>query len=212
MRVAVIPTIGLPPTLPDLVGQLHEENVPVMLICNGGPECSRDLAHRYRTLVVESPFRIYEAWNFGMDWADRRSCLILNDDVVLAPGAATLVCDELEKGDWAILGFDYGPSIVSTPQALETVGTFRHGGVGGFAFGVRPDRCARVDERFKWWGGDDDLIYATVAKGGKVGKLYGAKVEHPQPSFTANARPDLLPAGWEANDRALLTEKYGGAW
>lgn len=212
--LAVIPTIGHSPLLRRLVDQLREEEVEVLLIVNNANP-GEFLVHGDIELHFPKWKGIYKQWNLGMAigaYHDRPT-LILNDDVILAPGAATLVADELRRGEWAVIGFDYAQVVnPPTPQVKSVIGTYRHGGVGGFAFGVNPNLCTRVDDRFMWWGGDDDLVLGTAAAGRKVGVMYGAQVFHPEPSRTANAYPELLPEGWVENDRNLLIEKWGGAW
>lgn len=217
--LAVIPTIGRSSLLVPLVERLRGEDFAVVLIdneppCNAGSPLYDALDARY---IWRPAWRgIYRQWNLGIRlgaYLDAPT-LILNDDIVLDPGAATRMADWLD-GDYAVLGFDYGRPLwmhLQHPYIEQVFGTYRQCGVGGFAFGVNPRRCARVDERFQWWGGDDDLMHATMAKGERIGLLKGAYVAHPTPSLTANANPHLLPEGWAEHDRALMEDKWGGAW
>lgn len=208
--LAIIPTIYESPYFDDLCSELWGEDVKVIAVCNrafDGPLCADGT---YATHLQRPTWGIYRTWNFGMRLGAHLGVpvLVLNDDIILEPGAATTVCDELAKGDWAVLGFDYKPGWWRRGPS-PTYGTYRHGGVGGFAFGVNPKLCARTDRRFKWWGGDDDLMFATRAAGGKVGIMGGAGVRHPQPSLSAHAHPELLPEGWYTHDRELLQAKWG---
>lgn len=218
--LAVIPTIGASPMLRPLVATLVEEGVNVVLIDNlpadrPTPEQVVNTWNSARYLSRPDWRGIYRQWNLGMGYGALANVptLVLNDDIVLEPGAATKMVTWLNGTEWAILGFDYLPQgYKQRTEAVAVFGTYRTCGVGGFAFGVNPRRCARVDLRFRWWGGDDDLVQATLAKGERVGLLRGAVVAHPTPSLSANANGDLLPEGWAEHDRALLISKWGDAW
>lgn len=214
--LAIIPTIWESEFLGALKWQLLGEDIRVLMVCNH-PDSNKgtwdNLSVPSETIANRPGWSIYRTWNFGMRLGAylKVPTLILNDDIILNPGAATKMCDELAKGEWAVLGFDYKPGWWRNGPT-PTNGTYRHGGVGGFAFGVNPRLCARVDRRFRWWGGDDDLMFATRDAGGKVGILGGAIVQHPRPSLSATARPDLLPEGWAENDRGLLVSKWNAGW
>jgi len=161
---------------------------------------------------------LYATWNAGMDMALDGDgvpvCHVLNDDVVLYAPELRRMAWELATGEWALLGYDYGTApgqmLPDDVAARPVSGTYRRGGVGGFAFAVRADRCARADARYRWWGGDDDLVYATAHAGGQVGLLHGCGVAHPEPSYSASRAPQV--EGWCEADRALLLEKWAEAW
>jgi hypothetical protein len=224
--LAVIPSIGRSPLLPDLVALLVDEYIDVLLIDNlPGAEPSELVTAQagpgVRVMHRPAWRGIYRQWNVGLrlGWQKNVPVLVLNDDIVLPPWAPTTMVNVLaDSNEWSLLGFDYrapeGHQNMVSPLATPTPtkGTWRHGGLGGFAFGAHPRRCTRVDERFKWWGGDDDLVFSTAARGGKVGVLVGCPVLHPQPSLTANSSGDLLPDGWDVDDNALLHSKWGAGW
>lgn len=213
--IAVIPTVFESPYLDALIVNLSRSQVAVFVVNNdpAWPERTGvSSAYGDEYTVMFRHWGIYQTWNFGLRLGAMfdKPVLILNDDIVLGTTAITAMVDTLTEGEWAILGFNYSHLPGSGP--IPMYGSFRHGGVGGFAFGCNPKLCARVDRRFRWWGGDDDLFFSTERDGGKVGILLNAAVEHPQPSLTMNARPDLLPEGWQANDRDLLRAKWGSTW
>jgi hypothetical protein len=215
--IALIPTIFESRYLDALIVNLRRADVSPVVVCNDPRNarqtvCGTTYDASYM-LMFRPGWGIYRSWNFGLRLGSvlDRSVLILNDDLRLYSGAIERMVETLKQGEWAILGFDYRAGNVQ-PGPVATHGSMRVGGVGGFAFGCNPKLCTRVDRRFMWWGGDDDLFLATERAGGKVGILNGAVVEHPEPSLSARAHPELLPEGWAANDAALLREKYGSAW
>jgi GT2 family glycosyltransferase len=209
---ACIPTIGVSPFLGPLLDVLAAADVHPILWCNG----TRSDLDRLASFAADLRWRvgtIYQEWNEAMDAAvihGRSLLLVLNDDVILTADSVRTIVDLMTADPaWTIVGFDHlhtdGPSRITA-----TSGTFRDGGVPGFAFAVRPDRCPRVDERFRWWGGDDDLVWTAEAAGQQVGRAVGAAVDHPHPSLSAHQRPEVLD--WIDQDRALLASKWGRTW
>lgn len=212
--VAIIPSIGqCQERTDDLTVGLRSEGIHVYVV-NNLPGLPRVTERSWRHTYMQRQWGIYRTWNFGLRVGAlcHLPVLVLNDDIVLESGAAWLMCRELTTNGYGLLGFDYRPRPRRGGFIRDVSGTYKDGGIGGFAFGVNPDWCRlRVDRRFRWWGGDDDLVNqaALVAR---VGILAEAGVSHPEPSYTAHRRPDLLPEGWAENDRALLIEKWGRAW
>lgn len=219
--LALIPSVGATPLLVALVDRLADEDIQAVIVDNyPGPD-REDwtdtllAATRQARYLWRPDWGIYRSWNFGIRAGRRLKCpvLILNDDIILPAGSASTMIRAL--GYWpefGLLGFNYGAHVATPPGVVIARGTYRNRGIGGFAFGVNPGQCALVDERFKWWGGDDDLIQSTLRLGYGTGVLSSATVEHPTPSLTANANPGLLPPDWAEHDRSLLLEKWGQTW
>lgn len=210
--MAVIPTIGEAPQLPTLVGRLLGEGVSkVLLIANAEPPWGPHLPRSGKDVVVlQHGGTIYDSWNLGLDiaQADGSPALVLNDDAELAPGAAGKVLGTFDADDrLAVVGFDPycrpEPARVAPYQMVS--GSYRHGGVPGFAFAARPELCARVDPQFEWWYGDDDLFFATEAAGGRLAVRLGACVGH-QAETTAVNHP------WTLEARARDAERFRGKW
>lgn len=225
-QVAVVPSIGLSPYLPALLEHLADV-VSYTMVVDNGEQPSPQLRHwcqhaRGRVQLQHQPGQnLYATWNAGMDAAmvggsasSVPVCHVLNDDVVLYGAELRRMAWELATGEYAVLGYDYsaapGAMDVEDVWVEDAHGTYRRGGVGGFAFAVRADRCARADTRFRWWGGDDDLVYATAQAGGKVGVLRGCGVAHPEPSYSASRAPRT--DDWAERDRELMLAKWGEAW
>lgn len=162
---------------------------------------------------------IYATWNMGMNLADARGthCAILNDDLILPSGSLEVCRATLDRlhftFDPAVLcGLNYGarsmtPDLDAGTRQVE--GTFRTGGFGGFAFVVHGGLCPRVDERFRWWYGDDDLAERIKAAGLRMVVANGAPVQHPKPSTSGNAHPWTAAAA--AEDAVLFRELWPDA-
>jgi hypothetical protein len=152
---------------------------------------------------------IYQSWNVAMDQAGDTPLALLNDDIILCPGSLYEASRHL-SADMPIVGLNYQRPIAAGVAAgagvRECVGTFRRGGLGAFAFVVAPQWCPRVDPRFRWWYGDDDLVHKALAAGQSVGVALGAPVEHPEPSTSGNQMPWLSHA--IAEDVALFRELW----
>jgi hypothetical protein len=155
---------------------------------------------------------VYRLWNLAITQArlayppsDRIALCILNDDLELPPEGCGQLGRRLIEGDWAMLGFGYG----ELPDQIEweVSGTFRHGGLGGFAFAVDPHRVETVPDCYNWWFGDDHLVNATRRNGGRVGVCGNIRVVH-HTSTTGNAHWDRL-APLVAADRVAYAERWG---
>jgi hypothetical protein len=216
--VAVIPTIGHAPQMPALVRTLLESgadtvllivNVPFTKLGEHGVDLLANPPDGKRVRVLSHTRGIYDSWNAGLDLAQQMGAyaVVLNDDVSLHPHAMAKALSALEHG-YAIAGFDAyeRPEPERVPPFLDVSGSFRHGGVPGFAFAADPEACARVDTRFEWWYGDDDLFFATEGRGGRLCVRLGAWVGH-QAETTAVHYPWTIEA--RARDVERFREKWG---
>lgn len=212
-----IPTCGASPYLKPLVQSLSAEADNIVVMINHVDE--------QRAAGIVDEIDDYASWEYhrdepGIYWLwnqavqmgrDTEECVaILNDDLEM--DARTL--EPMESAMWqrgyAILGWDYVHRNMYNLDRIQPVqGTFRRGGIGGFAFCVHPKLVDDIDERFHWWGGDDDLVYRTIQKGHQVGIAMGLGVTH-HPSMSAAARPEVLEHVEE--DRLLLRSKWGESW
>lgn len=211
---AVIPTLGVSPWLPELRETLIEAGVIVRLVMNNPGLFARN-GHGGSTggsTTIAPNQGIYRTWNKAMDSAERNNqpLLVLNDDIELTVESVRMMIEAMRTTEWTVLGFDY--SNRSDRRAKDrfesTSGTFRQGGLGGFAFCVDPIHCPRVDERFRWYYGDDDLVKQCVTKGLGVAIFRGCTVLH-HSSWSANHFGHLLPEGWQEHDESLFRELWG---
>jgi hypothetical protein len=194
-----------------LIEQLLDEGIWVTLIDNRGTFPTDELDDR--VLYYElTTFNIHEVWNLGMDIAQEHGaewCCILNDDITLARGAPALAAKVCADPSIWIAGFDYqGHEVV---KLRDAVGSYRQGGIGGFAYMIRLESGLRYDERFNWWGGDDDLVWTCLQRGGRAVVVEGANVVHPEGGNTTGRHYPELMSG-VAEDWQLLMDKWGRSW
>lgn len=198
--IACIPTIGGTPLLTDLVEVLANESYisKILLIDNSesGLCAYERVAHlseevwKKIMLIKNYPETIYEGWNRGITMGSQlgQNIAILNDDIILQPGSLAIAEMALDVEKYTLMGLNYFEPKKRPVYGLPVKpvhGTFRTGGFGGFAFIVSPS-CPKVDSRFKWWYGDDDLAERIKAQGGRMGVCMGAPVDHPVASTTGH--------------------------
>jgi GT2 family glycosyltransferase len=129
---------------------------------------------------------IYQMWNLGWAMYPNTHLAILNDDIYFLPGTlAELSRALIDNPEIAAICPDYNrpteagmsPAIVVMP----TTSTYGNGGLAGFAFMLNTSLpIPKIDEKFQWWYGDDDLVYNIERAGYKVAKLLGVPVAHAQ--------------------------------
>lgn len=232
MIVVGIPTIGLSPRLRPLVlGLLHVPHVEVVLVCNRADafeaverivgSVTRDHPTTRLRVHYRPGIGIYEAWAHILAearWMHAETCVVLNDDVWIDPVSVLLAAATLQRvtahpGGRArkvgIVGWDPDAPVMSRPDvaAYQPVsGTYREGGITGFAWAVDPADGFGVDIRFGWWGGDDDLVWTVIECGFDAIKMAGVGVEH-DTSTSSTQRPEVLES--IDADRELLRSKWG---
>lgn len=216
----VIPTCGESPHLIKLLHQLCCD-VPVTVVINNIANDREQVQLMLKCAQAgadvelwEEPATIYQIWNWAIKQAQDKAVStlsLLNDDVWVPDRSVNWVDGFLRMSpDLAVLGWDYDRPDAKDPASIRYVsGTYRKHGVPGFAFAVKPAKVPFIDERFHWWGGDDDLMLGAAAMGSKLGVLVGCGVRH-YTSTTASARPWVYDHVNE--DRSLLFSKWGDAW
>jgi len=212
-----IPTCGESKYLIPLIRQLREHADIIHVVAN-----NMDHVEAVRLIMdcryegVEASYstetNIYTLWNMGIHWGQQVSnfTAILNDDVEIDGMTLPQMERALVTTGYAILGWDWVHMNMCNLDRIQPVqGTYRKGGVGGFAFAINPKLVQPVDTRFGWWGGDDDLVYQTLANGHQVGLAIGLGVVHHH-STSSTARPEVLES--IGRDRELLLSKWGDSW
>lgn len=215
--LAVIPSCGESPLLFDLVSTLSRDSSVLVMLnsVKGDPEpLWTGIAEAGGTpLHYRQPVNIYHLWNKGIELARQArstSLSILNDDIRIGSGSV-LAMDQIIQAGWGAVGWDYlHPDMNNLDRMRRVDGSYRRGGIGGFAFAINPWAPPRlIDERFSWWGGDDDLFNLIREAGFDLGVAVGIGVHH-ETSTSSNARPEVL-ARTDA-DRQLLMDIWGETW
>lgn len=213
----MIPTCGASPHLIHLVTRLSTNGVRACVVINNVDDrtsiklMGQVVAAGGYVFMWPDQANIYEVWNWAIKQAQDAgvsSLAILNDDIEIDPAdVGRLDSFLLMHKNLAIVGWDYAGRPLADLQFVR--GSYRRGGVGGFAFSVKPERVPFIDERFNWWGGDDDLFHQTEANGFRLAIAPGAHVTH-YTSTSATARPSVYDRCGE--DRELLLSKWGDTW
>jgi GT2 family glycosyltransferase len=113
-------------------------------------------------------------------------CAFLNNDIEIGPKfMSTLSAAVEDRSDVQAVSANYDGRTADTSVVEVTdicAGRYDGtGGLAGFAFMVRGDWFTsgyRFPEECKWWYGDNDLVTAITAAGGKVGLAIGATCVH----------------------------------
>jgi hypothetical protein len=230
-----IPTIGQSPYLPRLLQDLEYAPIErIWVLQNGRPErrpaievICRGIRPMYRCQYrYDAATSLYAGWNEAIRKAQAEAqrhqqevrLHVFNDDIVLGPNVVyklTLALDA--ESDITLAGYGIhlgdGNKPIST-RHRDVTGTYREGGINGCAWVLRirstDTWVPQIDERFEWWGGDDDLVYQLVAANRRCVLFPGMWVKHPNPSLSINTVPDLADA--IERDRLRLLARWGRAW
>lgn len=217
MRANVcIPTVGESALFPHLIATLQaDESVQRIDLFVNEPDRMVDVLDQLESLervhTNTAPERqLYSSWNAGIRRARRDGVklAILNDDIALPfeKPIFKALREWSSHPEVAVLGFDHTDTVKSGLHFCR--GSYRHNGIPGFAFMVDPGKVTEVDERFQWWGGDDDIFFQAEADGHKLARCY-VRVQH-SAETTASKRSWTHEV--RSADRALMQEKWGAAW
>lgn len=129
---------------------------------------------------------IYWGWNLSIELARKENAwlAVLNDDIrLLEPDAISTVAGLLAANpSYAIVGLNWQDSPESASNGArplrQTHGSYRHSGVGGWAWVCDPHKVETVPEDFVWWYGDDHIFFAAERDGYKLGIADHVHVEH----------------------------------
>jgi GT2 family glycosyltransferase len=126
---------------------------------------------------------VYAMWNLGVRLARTRhpagNIAILNNDIRTGPQFLTRLAAGLRsRPDLWVVSPNYDHRVVRGMEYVQS--TFKRGGLAGFAFMTRGEVFDEIsfDEGFRWWYGDDDFVAQVEARGGRVGIVGDATVEH----------------------------------
>lgn len=216
----VVPVKGRLPLTRNLVTQLAAEADydEIFVLDNGSDDGTWDWLRRQqergRLEAVAAPsLGIYQLWNLGVDLARKRhpdpNVAILNNDLRIGPLLLPRLAAGLRSAPdlWAVSP-NYDGRSVKGVQYVHS--TFKRRGLAGFAFMARGAIFDQVsfDEAFEWWYGDDDFVAQAEARGGRVGIVGEATVEHiGGGAQTVHYTPERLAA--IERDRRRMWAKWG---
>lgn len=192
-----VPTVVVIPTkdrrvdsLPALVTELlvQHEAAEILVMDNSDEQDADEYLMIDRSLHVVNCawLPLYRMWNDGWRKAlelhpnGAVNVAFLNDDLMIPDAFLSTLAGVLREDDalWAV---SPTPQLTCAdePDVIEVTrvrGTYRDGGILGWAFLIRGELARDglipfVDEDFKWWCGDDDLIRQIELAGGELARV-----------------------------------------
>lgn len=221
--VAVMPTVGRSALFRQVVRSIMND-VHTVLIPDNWPDGEARPWDAPSGLVTQlhrycrwPGIGLYEVWNrsFVLAQAIVPGCrvLFINDDVTVPPALVETLWWAMDRfPEFGIVSVDRGEELTdcfnhswkNAPTRVK--GTYRMGGISGHCFMVDPRAWPKdgIDERFRIWFGDDDLVWKVREAGWQAGVLRGLVCGHPGQSGTVNAWPNRDEI--ISNDRKLWDE------
>ncbi len=205
LTYTVIPSQGRP-CLYDCLAALKAQTAHTFVISNGGFE-HRALPGVSFVAADTSELNISRWWNQGLDAVAAASdqaphnVLLLNDDVILAPGSVARLNEALRRTG-ATLAFATAPH-ETAEQVFREPGPPR---ITGWCFMLRGEVGLRADETLRWWCGDNDLDWSARRLSGSVA-VPGVERTHLFHNSYTKEHPDLVEQG--ARDYELFVAKWG---
>jgi hypothetical protein len=187
-----------------VAGQL---GATVLIYDNGSPEDELGVLRQWAAAgtvdLFETPgMSITDMWNAGWDEVCSRhgvgpaDLAILNNDIEVPDRFLHHLSAALRSAQhpepWAVYPDYHLAQLVDdrhqrpTGVLTRTSGTYRLGGMSGWAFMVRAETRSRlmlptIDAQFKHWCGDDDLAFQVEQRGGGVYRVDGLPLFHGPP-------------------------------
>lgn len=201
-----IPTIGHSPYLIPLINEIERDRVVDKIILTVNlEEYVEPIQDFFRfgepTIEILETWQlgksIYKGWNTSIEMARKENAwlAVLNDDIrLLETDAISTVVSLLSKNtSYAIAGLNWQEATKDTKPTeadLRSVrGSYRHHGVGGFAWACDPHKIDTVPDDLVHWGGDDYIFFRAERAGHRLGISTHVHVEHPSPETTSVCQP-----------------------
>jgi GT2 family glycosyltransferase len=170
----------------------------------------RECSKRDRSIYVDTRgLTLAQQWNKAILDAEKiNSYLIIsNDDIEIFGNVGKQLAEVLQSSE--DIAITYPGSNISGSEPVETKGTFGDGGMRGDCFMIKPHifKDMLVDERFTYWGLDDDLARSAENSGYKQFRVYRC-------AMSSDMQGTSLTEGFEwmlesrSDDIKLLKEKW----
>jgi hypothetical protein len=158
---------------------------------------------------------LHHGWNYSIEMARKENAwlAVLNDDIrLLGPNYISYVAGLLAGNPrYAILGLEWlenpGSAKGGARPLRKVSGSYRHCGVGGFAWVCDPHKVVLVPEDYIWWYGDDHIFFSAEKAKYRLGIATQAGVEHVN-SMTSRG----VASEWTEEARANDTEVFRRIW
>lgn len=193
-RVFVIDNASTPPVTTDLAVVIRDNEQPPNL----SRLWNRGLAAAAVACAVEAP-----------DPADPYAVLVLNDDVIMPPAGAVKLHAALRATGATIAFPDQHRRGTLRRTSTDGLGSGRdlYQRMTGYCWMVDGRAGLRLDERFRWWCGDDDIERQAITDHTGTVLVDGVTVQHLHADQSTQANPLLLRQC--SVDKDAFIEKWG---
>lgn len=158
---------------------------------------------------------LHGQWNKALQYAkDSHPCTITlsNDDLEISDMMVSTVSSVINSSNDYWIAYPANMSQHSNKKPLITNGTKADSGMDGCCFMIKSqalvDGLPLIDERFVYWGGDDDIACNVEAMGKRQVRVNTVWVNHVNSATTSKPGFEWMREA-VASDRILLKEKWG---
>lgn len=210
----MIPTIAVVPSngrlfLKGCIESLRNQVDRIVVVQNGE---EIDFFDEKVLVVLDSgtDMNISRWWNIGIEFAESMvdaeqwNILVVNDDVIACHNLVETLSKEMRTST-ATLAY---PNQFDNHRFLyrEAKPINLHHRITGYCYMLRGESRMRIDERFVWWAGDDDLDWRCRIAGGSL-LVPWCKVDHRAPNGSFLEHPELHEQA--SKDMKTFEEKWG---
>lgn len=169
-----------------------------------------ECAKRGRSLYVDTRgLTLAQQWNKAILDAEEIDAFLIisNDDIEIFGNIGKQLAEVLHSSE--DIAITYPAPKVSGSDPVETKGTFGDGGMRGDCFMIKPKlfKDMLVDERFTYWGLDDDIAQNATKAGYKQMRVYKCAMKSDmQGTSSTDGFEWMLDS--RSDDVALLKDKW----
>jgi hypothetical protein len=194
---------------------LDEDIAEVWIYDNGHKE--EDAQHLYSHTLMNKRclyfstrgMNLAQQWNHAIIKAAEMNgnLIISNDDIDIQGNLGKELSEVLRSEDNIVITYPADKVTDQTPK--ETKGTFGDGGMRGDCFMIKPEifKDNLVDERFTYWGLDDDIAQTTTKLGYKQLRVYSCSMQSDMQGTTSTPGFEWM-LNARGDDTKLLKEKW----
>jgi GT2 family glycosyltransferase len=158
---------------------------------------------------------LHGQWNKALKFSlDNHPCNIVlsNDDLDIEEGLVSKLSSSLNSSDEYWIAYPANKLQYNNSDIKVTSGTKADNGMDGSCFMIKSEAFKSgmpfVDERFVYWGGDDDIAKNVESMGKKQIRVNNTWSDHINESTSSRPEFKWMQEAKE-NDRILLKEKWG---
>lgn len=159
---------------------------------------------------------LHGQWNKALQYAADSSpsnIVLSNDDIIICDFLVTKLAEHIRSHESFWIAYPANrQQFTGRSEIKVTKGTKADGGMDGCCFMLRGEAFNEglpfIDERFVYWGGDDDIARNVEKLGRQQIRVNEVFVDHQESSTSTSPGFEWMQEA-VANDRALLKEKWG---